>query len=163
MSLRIPGVLQLHPPPLQPESAHARSGILQPPAGYTGSLKAKARISTSGKSKNCPNNRSPLTPHPGRRKARSIKRSSAVRESRVRRHCRSAGPQALPNRNQTAPVFLCWTSNPPARNLRLPDDYGKYQPWLNSISNAIALDESQEGLDMRRGELYSFDWDFETF
>ena len=28
----LPGLLQLHPPTLQPESAHARSGILQPPA-----------------------------------------------------------------------------------------------------------------------------------
>jgi hypothetical protein len=40
------GVLQLRPAALQPESAHARSGILQPPARIYGSLKTKTRTST---------------------------------------------------------------------------------------------------------------------
>ena len=39
-------LLQHHSATLQPESANARSGILQPPARNTGSLKAKARTST---------------------------------------------------------------------------------------------------------------------
>ena len=42
----LPGVLQLHPAALKPESAHARSGILQPPARIYGSLKTKTRTST---------------------------------------------------------------------------------------------------------------------
>jgi hypothetical protein len=39
-------LLQRDQATLQPESANARSGILQPPARIHGSLKAKARTST---------------------------------------------------------------------------------------------------------------------
>ena len=44
-------LLQYHSATLQPESAHARSGILQSPARIHGSLKTKARTSTKEKAK----------------------------------------------------------------------------------------------------------------
>jgi uroporphyrin-III C-methyltransferase/precorrin-2 dehydrogenase/sirohydrochlorin ferrochelatase len=40
----LPGVLQLHPSPLQSESAHAQSDIFQPPARTAGSLKTRTPL-----------------------------------------------------------------------------------------------------------------------
>lgn len=57
---------------------------------------------------------------PGRRKARSTTRQSAVRKNHAKEHCLRAGSQAVPNRNQSARGFLCRTFNPPARNLTFP-------------------------------------------